>query len=59
MVSAVSNEPEPKLFSLLPDRRPPWKEFLLSISVQGVGLLVLGWAGVSQLENVSPLTIIT
>jgi len=45
---------EPKLFSLLPDRRPPWKEFLLSISVQGVGLLVLAWSGVLQLEKVFP-----
>ena len=31
-------------FSLLPDRRPPWKEFVLTMGVQGLALFVLVWA---------------
>jgi TonB family protein len=36
-------------FSLLPDRRPPWKEFMLTMGLQGVGLFVLAWAAVLNL----------
>jgi len=34
------------LFSLLPDRRPPWKEFMFSAGTQGLLLLGLVWVGV-------------
>lgn len=36
-------------FSLLPDRRPPWKEFILTMGLQGFGLFVLAWAAVLNL----------
>ncbi len=36
-------------FSLLPDRRPPWKQFMLTMSVQGLALFVLAWAAVLNL----------
>ena len=36
-------------FSLLPDRRPPWKEFVLTMGLQGVALFVLAWAAVLNL----------
>src|SRR5450755_559367 len=36
-------------FSLLPDRRPPWKQFVLTMSVQGLALFVLAWAAVLNL----------
>jgi len=38
--------PDHGLFSLLPDRRPPWKEFVFSIGTQSAALLVLGWLAV-------------
>ena len=34
------------LFSLLPDRRPPWKEFVFSMGTQSVALLLLAWLAV-------------
>jgi len=34
------------LFSLLPDRRPPWKEFIFSAGTQGLVLFGLVWVGV-------------
>ena len=36
-------------FSLLPDRRPPWKEFILTMGLQGIGLFLLAWAAVLNL----------
>ena len=36
-------------FSLLPDRRPPWKQFVLTMGVQGIALFVLAWAAVFNL----------
>ena len=36
-------------FGLLPERRPPWKEFALTMSVQGIALFVLAWAAVLNL----------
>jgi len=36
-------------FSLLPDRRPPWKEFVLTMGFQGLGLFLLAWAAVLNL----------
>lgn len=38
--------PDHGLFSLLPDRRPPWKEFVFSMGTQSVALLLLGWLAV-------------
>ena len=36
-------------FSLLPDRRPPWKQFVLTMGIQGIALFVLAWAAVLNL----------
>ncbi len=36
-------------FSLLPERRPPWKEFVLTMGFQGLGLFLLAWAAVLNL----------
>jgi TonB family protein len=41
-------------FSLLPYRRPPWKNFVLTLAVQCVGLYLLAWVGVLRLEMLSP-----
>jgi TonB family protein len=38
------------LFSLLPERRPPWKEFAFSLVTESVLLLVLAWIGVLHPE---------
>jgi TonB family protein len=37
--------PENSPFSLLPDKRPPWTQFFLSMSTQGVALLAVTWVG--------------
>jgi TonB family protein len=41
-------------FSLLPDRRPPWKEFVLTMGLQGVFLFLLAWAAVLNLAVLDP-----
>jgi TonB family protein len=38
------------LFALLPERRPPWKEFVFSMGTQSVLLFVLAWIGVLHPE---------
>ena len=42
MYYAAENE----LFSLLPEKRPPWKEFVFSMGTQGAALLAVVWVGV-------------
>jgi TonB family protein len=41
-------------FGLLPERRPPWKEFLLTMGVQGIALFILAWAAVLNLAILDP-----
>jgi TonB family protein len=36
-------------FSLLPERRPPWKEFVLTMGLQGIALFAIAWAAVLNL----------
>ncbi len=36
-------------FSLLPYRRPPWKEFILIMGLQSIALFLLAWVGVLHL----------
>jgi TonB family protein len=48
------SDPQSSLFSLLPDRRPPWKEFFFSYASQGLALLALAWVGVLHPEILSP-----
>ncbi len=42
------------LFSMLPQRRPPWKEFVFSMGTQSFALLVLAWVGVLHPEVLTP-----
>lgn len=42
----MQQSPASGLFSLLPDRRPPWKQFLFSYGVEAVALFAIGWLGV-------------
>ena len=37
----MSQAPYHGPFSMLPERRPPWKEFLFSMGAESVALLVL------------------
>src|SRR6185295_7321932 len=36
-------------FSMLPYRRPPWREFALMMGVQAIAAFILAWAGVLNL----------
>ena len=42
------------LFSMLPERPAPWKEFGLSMGAQSLALLVLAWVGVLHPEVLTP-----
>jgi TonB family protein len=42
----MSQIPANGLFSLLPERRPPWKEFLFSFGVESLAIVILAWIGV-------------
>lgn len=41
--------------SMLPDRRPPWKEFLFSIGTQGIVVALLLWVGVLHPNVLVPI----
>ncbi len=41
-------------FSLLPYRRPPWKEFVFSFGVQSISLFLLVWLGVLNMAVLDP-----
>src|SRR5579862_1503266 len=41
-------------FSLLPDRQPPWRQFLLTMGLQGVALFVFAWTAVVNLAVLDP-----
>src|SRR5713226_5936996 len=41
-------------FSMLPERRPPWKEFVLSMGAESFALLALAWVGVLHPEVLAP-----
>lgn len=42
--------PDNSLFSLLPEKRPPWKQFLLSMATQSAAILVVVWVGLIHPE---------
>jgi len=42
------------LFSLLPQKRPPWKEFVLSTGVQGLVVLIAVWVLMLRLQVLVP-----
>src|SRR5712692_3692504 len=46
----MSQAPDHGLFSMLPARRPPWKEFLFSMGAESLALLALAWVGVLHPE---------
>src|SRR5216684_6462098 len=43
-------------FSMLPYRRPPWKEFVLTMGVQSIALFLLVWLGVLNMAVLDPPT---
>jgi TonB family protein len=53
-ISIVSSGLQDGPFSLLPYRRPPWKEFVLTLGVQGLGLFLLAWAAVLNSAVLDP-----
>jgi TonB family protein len=42
----MASDPTNTPFSLLPDSRPPWKEFAFSMVTQGAAIAVLLWIGI-------------
>jgi len=48
-ISIVPVAPQDISFSLLPYRRPPWKEFVLIMGLQSIALFLLAWIGVLHL----------
>jgi len=50
----MSTQVQPGLFSLLPEARPPWKEFVLSLGTQGFALLALAWLAVLRPAMLTP-----
>ncbi len=50
----MSQAPYHGPFSMLPERRPPWKEFLFSMGAESVALFVLAWVGVLHPEVLVP-----
>jgi TonB family protein len=50
----MSQSPSAGLFSLLPQKRPPWKEFVFSMGAESVALVVLAWVGVLHPEVLVP-----
>jgi TonB family protein len=42
----MASESSRDLFSLLPEKRAPWKEFVFSMGSQGLALVVIVWLGV-------------
>ena len=51
----MSQAPNDLLFSMLPERRAPWKEFVFSIGGESLLVLALVWVGVLHPEIIVPL----
>ena len=49
----MSQAPDNILFSMLPERRAPWKEFVLSMGSESVLVVVLAWVGVLHPEIIT------
>src|SRR5450755_3406934 len=41
-------------FSLLPQKQPPWKQFVLTMCTEAVAVLALAWVGVLHPEVLIP-----
>jgi TonB family protein len=50
----MASDPLKTPFSLLPDRRLPWKEFLFSYAVQAVLIALLVWVGALRAQHLTP-----
>jgi TonB family protein len=50
----MAPDPQNAPFSLLPDARPPWKEFVLSMVTQGGTIALLLWVGVLRPQILTP-----
>jgi TonB family protein len=48
------NAPYSGPFALLPERRPPWKEFLFSFTSQGLALFLLVWLAMVWPQRLQP-----
>jgi TonB family protein len=53
-ISISSYRSQQTQFALLPYRRPPWKEFVLTLGVQCIGLFLLSWVGVLHMATLAP-----
>jgi TonB family protein len=49
-----SQYPDVSLFATLPEKRPPWWQFLVSMSTQSVAVAVLAWVAVLHPEVLAP-----
>ena len=50
----MPQSPDNSLFSLLPQRRPPWKEFVFSMGTESALMVILAWVGVLHPEIIRP-----
>jgi TonB family protein len=50
----MTQSPNPVLFSLLPQKRAPWKQFVLTMSTEGLALIAVAWVGVLHPEIIAP-----
>src|SRR5215469_3326054 len=48
------SDPQHTPFSLLPDSRPPWKEFVFSMVTQGGAIALLLWIGIFRPQILTP-----
>ena len=52
----MPSDTQASLFTLLPESRPPWKEFLFSTATQGGAVALLLWVGVLHPQILKPPT---
>jgi TonB family protein len=50
----MASDPLTTPFSLLPDRRPPWKEFLFSYAAQAALIALVVWVGALRAQHLTP-----
>jgi TonB family protein len=50
----MASDPQNMPFSLLPDSRPPWKEFAFSMVTQGGAIALLLWLGIFRPQILTP-----
>jgi TonB family protein len=50
----MTQSPNEVLFSLLPQKRAPWKQFALSMGLEGAAIVAIAWVGVLHPEIIVP-----